>query len=692
MIISQYENLNESCDLSFFTKNNEFLNAESENAFTTSYQDDNNINPPNPFSHHSSNERYYDEMDLNESFFAGESIPSLSWNLRSLPATINELLLLKDNIENKTKKHLKLLFLQETWLPSDAAIPSFNLPHYKHFSVSRRKKKGGGVSIFAHESLYPEVIPEGCIMSEQIFEAVAIKIKGINSEIIVASLYHARKSNTSESNNDFIDILCKWLKKLSKFKIPVIFSCDLNYDFLELKSKSTHNLWSTLLTLSYVQHFFMSTRISNFQGRAKGSLIDNVFSNAKLVSDCFQLITSESDHNVLCFSISFPAYRQKIKESYSRKFSKKKIEQFSDFLEDSSWSFLDQYTNVDEKASKFMEFYLGEFESTFPLQTLKKNKRFVQSKPHFNDELSQLRNKRNSLYRKSIKSKSPEDILAFKQFKNNYNSVLRKTERQYNHSMIEKLSKEPRRLWNFISDSTGLGKNIEKKGSAIEQIIVDQTSFFDKNEICNKFNEYFVNIGTKVANNIPVTNRSINSNLRKSPSGGASFWCDPICPVELAQAIESLPEKHSVDLHGQSNSFVKKIPTLIAFPLSNIYNASIDQGHFPSIYKQIKVVPVLKKGCNPLFVSSYRPIAIISIFGKILEKLMNDRLMKYLEINNILDPAQFGYQSNLSIHHAIITFLNDLTLNINKNNVCTSIFFDARKAFDVIDRKLLLNK
>ena len=72
----------------------------------------------------------------------------------------------------------------------------------------------------------------------------------------------------------------------------------------------------------------------------------------------------------------------------------------------------------------------------------------------------------------------------------------------------------------------------------------------------------------------------------------------------------------------------------------------------PDKLKIARVIPVYKKGPKAI-VSNYRPISLLSVFNKILEKLMYKRLVNFLEQNQVLFHGQFGFRSNLSTTHAI---------------------------------------
>ena len=131
---------------------------------------------------------------------------------------------------------------------------------------------------------------------------------------------------------------------------------------------------------------------------------------------------------------------------------------------------------------------------------------------------------------------------------------------------------------------------------------------------------------------------------------------------------------------------------VVALPLSHIFNRSILSGVVPKELKIARVTPVFKKGGNLTDVNYYRPISLISSFSKILEKIVCNQLKDYLVTNNILDEFQFGFQNSNSTHHPMIHLLNKVSKAMNDKEYTIALFFDLKKAFDMVPRNTLIRK
>ena len=126
-------------------------------------------------------------------------------------------------------------------------------------------------------------------------------------------------------------------------------------------------------------------------------------------------------------------------------------------------------------------------------------------------------------------------------------------------------------------------------------------------------------------------------------------------------------------------------------PLTHICQLSFDQGYFPSELKLAKIVPLFKCKDSSLF-NNYRPISLLYVFSKILEKVMYNRLYDYVIKFELLYAYQIGFQKNKSTCMAIICLMDKLFNAMENGEIGIGIFIDFRKAFDTVDHAILLDK
>lgn len=139
--------------------------------------------------------------------------------------------------------------------------------------------------------------------------------------------------------------------------------------------------------------------------------------------------------------------------------------------------------------------------------------------------------------------------------------------------------------------------------------------------------------------------------------------------VSKSSAIEYLPTKifKEAVLH-KPERFIK------------IIKLYIESGQIPDSWKIATVTP-LPKGVDQTNVSSFRPISVLPVPGKILERLIHTAISNHLDDNDILSKNQGGYQKGKSTLDSISLFVDDILGNRNKGNITPSAFIDIKKVF-----------
>ena len=107
--------------------------------------------------------------------------------------------------------------------------------------------------------------------------------------------------------------------------------------------------------------------------------------------------------------------------------------------------------------------------------------------------------------------------------------------------------------------------------------------------------------------------------------------------------------------------------------------------------KIARVSPIFKGGDN-LQAENYRPISVLPVFSKILEKILYNRVYNYFVENKLLLPKQLGFRINTSTEHTILELVRNITKSFEKNEYVLGVFIDLKKAFDTVNHEILLHK
>ena len=170
-----------------------------------------------------------------------------------------------------------------------------------------------------------------------------------------------------------------------------------------------------------------------------------------------------------------------------------------------------------------------------------------------------------------------------------------------------------------------------------------------------------------------------------------SFYLEPITADDILLEIKRLKQNKSPGHDLIGSKVIKLCPEIFASNLSKIYNWGIENGTYPEELKIAKVIVLYKKGVkyDP---NNYRPISLLSLFDKILEKILCRRLVSFLEHNKILYCYQYGFRKAYSTVLALIEITDYIKRLLDERNYVISIFIDVKKAFDTVDHEILLYK
>ena len=187
--------------------------------------------------------------------------------------------------------------------------------------------------------------------------------------------------------------------------------------------------------------------------------------------------------------------------------------------------------------------------------------------------------------------------------------------------------------------------NRKRKGEIHpDRLVRNGKVFTTRYYIANQFNSHFINVGPSLANLIPDYNNSDPTvYIHNSPM--SSFVMSTVTESQVSKLFSDL-NIHKVS-HEIPNRLIKIASEQLSVPFTFIYNKSITLGVVPDAFKTSRVTPINKNG-NITDPNNYKPISILSPFSKVLEKVVHDQMLLFLEKHKILFPYQFGFRKGYS--------------------------------------------
>jgi len=616
------------------------------------------------------------------------SLSIMSLNIQSLPSKFNDLNLFLKEISGAGNFSFDFIGLQEIWklnYPDHFVIDSYHNIIHK----SRQSRQGGGVGFYIKNKFNYKVLDNLSTIVDGIFESLVVCVEAGSKKFILANIYRPNTSLHNISPSEQLDLfnmeLANLLEQISNLNKPAYICGDMNIDLLKINTHNpTETYFDNISAFGFLQLITKPTRIVNFSA----TLIDHLLTND--IKNNYKsgiIVTDISDHLPFFHFIDIPIPPDKIKFITSRIFSEGAFIKFADLLRRISWHDVLNCQDTQLSYDNFHDTFFELYNLHFPPVTKKFNKNFNKLEKWMSGGLLTSRRTKNSLYKAYLASPQPAFKERYIKFRNLYNKTVRAMKKVYCDTEFEKNKSNLRETWKLLKIA------INKRGGKSSDLLSLNINGFlisDEKILAENLNLYFTTIADKIAEKVVPTDRppDLNAKIFHSKFDMAS---KPISTQELLKQVKKLKSKTSLDKDGLSSIFFKKIFLDIAEPIRHIFSLSLTHGHVPVQLKTAKVIPVFKGG-DSTALENYRPISLLSVISKALEKVVCSRLTKYLDENNILNPAQYGFRPGRDTTQPIVQLLNKLASASHSNEFTIAIFCDLQKAFDCCDHEILLKK
>ena len=653
------KDLNERCCLSCLTK----VNRNTPNEVTDIQNNGNGAN----------SNTYYDLPELAEL----QKKPGL----KILHQNIRGLLLHKYSICHllESFKKINVLSLSETHLSKDDEAQA-KISGYDFISKPRLSNpdKGGGVGLYIASHIpyqrrfdleQPDI---ECIWLEILFP----KTKGI----LIGIIY--RPPDTSKYLPDNYETKFKTMMDIiSAENKETLILGDLNCNY---QDKTDHKELKDLLSSFGLKQMIKApTRIT----RLSSTLIDVICSNEPLnIFSATVIPAGLSDHELIACVRKMHNIKQKPREINCRNYSKYNPASFCEDLETRNLDRIYSATSVNAAVKMF---------NNILSQSIDKHAPFVKKRikgrlcPWLSAELKQEMNHRDQLLRKARRTNTELDWSAYKRCRNRVNNLVKSNKARYNKELLRDNADSAEKFWSAIKK---IYPTKETSMTVTSMIEVNGKKTTNINEIANAFSKHFATVASTLKAKSLLLRNFIWMPQKCSVSNGEKlFRFQKVNSIQVYNELKGLKRKKAVGVDKFPSGMIKDAASVLAASMTFLINMSMQTGLVPSDWKIAKVIPVFKSG-NKSELDNYRPISVLPILSKLLEKFVHKQLIDHLEKNCMLFNFQFGFRSKRSTELAV-TLLTDYIRNeADKGSLTGAVFIDLSKAFDTVSHSSLLDK
>lgn len=588
----------------------------------------------------------------------------IAQNIRSVYHNFDDFL---TNISTLTFE-TDIVILTECRLDPNKPIPQLN--NYLSCSTTSQLNQNDGVIIYVKRNLKPK------IKEIKLTHASCLQIDILNHTIL--GIYRSPSILNPEG---FINSLCIHLNSINSSNNLVIAG-DININLLPKPNESLQDIKNRMTYLNMLSTYGILP--GHKLPTRQNSCIDHFMLkiNCKRHSAFIAILkTTVTDHDTTFLAIT----KTKTNMSSNKTRTKINFENAKKYLITKNLTHLLLCTDPNLITQTLIQTITESLKENSTILKIPKSQRIV--KPWMTRGILNCIKNRNKL-QKELR-KDPENQInkiTYTRYRNFLNKLIKKTKRNYDRNLINNTIKNNKLLWKNIKTLTYKNKN---NSPNTELIDVKSTPL----ESANYVNNFFTNIGKNLANDIQstITKDDTNMYLQNLPSQSQSFVLLNTDIDEVNSIISNLKPDSAPGWDNIPTRYIQYIKDDITPIIVHLANICFETGTFPSLLKTSVVTPI-HKGGNGEDVNNYRPISVITVLAKILEKLLNIRLLNYLDQHKILSASQFGFRKGISTEDAVSSLTSFVINNLDKGTKCASCFIDLKKAFDTVSVPILVQK
>lgn len=628
------------------------------------------------------NNKVFDDIDSWTTFTRdnfGEFFGVLFLNIRSIKKHFDEFLCyIENSISNLNVLILAEVNISEWEFEMNRGL--FFLNDYGCVEKLRTNRAGGGIMVYYKNNI------SVCQLHADFkhCELLSLELKFNDISLLLIAVYRPPNADALL----FLEELDAFLRGCT-FK-NVIFIGDINIDTTKFGAVSDayENLMSKF---GFMKKISTYTREESRNGIMASSCLDHLYCRSRNINIAGSTILAKiSDHYMLagafkCSTTEEIRYNRKQNSYDQGKFG----ERLNQLLTETA---VNSFTNVDDLYDYLVDSYTAAREYS-KLASYRTNRRNSKIKPWMTvDIVSDIKNRDKAyrIWKRSTETNQIKETLRLRYviLRNKINTSIRKAKRNYYEFQFQKYKNNMKKIWQHINEVMGRSSKSTAKITSLDK---------DVSQTLDGFASFFSDIPKNISHNCSTVlfapymkeRGQICEVLQRQ-----SFSLPFLCEQEYNNLICKISDKKSTGMDGISVTDIRNHSEEFKCILINLINLSIHTGVFPEKLKLAVVTPIYKGGVKGIY-DNYRPISVLSVIDKIIERFIADKLYDYLHKYDVLGKNQFGFIKNRGTISALELVADCINEKLDNGKHVLCMFIDLRKAFDSINHDemvLMLHK
>ena len=613
-----------------------------------------------------------------------------------------------DEIESVISRHHPLIFgISESNLHKKHQLQDVQIQDYELITaetLDNPKLQYSRVVVYKHSSIVGKVRSD--LMNNE-FSSIWLECGLPNKKkFLVCNFYREWQYLGQGADKSSLDVkqqLSRWVSFIDQFEraldtgMEIYCLGDANLDFLTWTKTDLNPQHRSVKQKPLIIAIFdrilsrgvkqlVTTFTHSWPGQENSGL-DHFYTNAPGKVSSLQILNEgHSDHKIIHavrVSKSIKSQARYVKKRSYKNFDENA---FMEEVKKTSWWEVYSCEDANEAAAIFTTKLSKILDRHAPVRTFQTRTNFA---PWLSEETKHLMKDRDRAQLWASSTQNQTDWASYRVLRNKITKRLKSEKKDWQKNKLEECSNESGKLWANIKGWLNWSSS-----STPSQLFHEGRMETSPISIASIMNHFYIEKVQTIRAELPEARVDPLQELRKQMRNSRSrFTIKPVHPDLILQILTSLRNSKATGVDHVDTFVLKMIKNEITPAITHIVNLSIRSSRFPNIWKHSKIIPLFKPGAkDKLSTKSYRPVALLPVVSKVLERVVFMQIVEYMDKNKLFHPNHHGFRLLHSTTTAMIQMYDTWVEAIDRGEMAGVTLIDQSAAFDCVDHGILKDK